>query len=220
MIYTLVNARHKFNFCHEWDLIPNLLSPACYHWAIICYVNEFYLFSHAQSAYRRCFSTYSAVLKVFSDIIEAIANGKIELLSLIDLIVAFNTINHDILLRWLEVTYGSNGAILQWLRSYVEDLTQSVHLNSSISCPHDVMCGVPQGSVLGPLLFTFYMAYIGIIVQSFDLKYHTYADDNQIYSSCFPAECAQSHWLYRCCRQVGHIHSINVKSVKIWVSVV
>ena len=94
------------------------------------------------------------------------------------------------LLRRLEVTYGFNGAVLQWLRSYVEDRMQSVHLNGSISRPHRVICGVPQGSVLGPLLFTFYTADIGIIVQPFGLKHHTYADDNQIYSSCFPAEYA------------------------------
>ena len=67
---------------------------------------------------------------------------------------------------------------------------QSVHLNGSTSRPRHVICEVPPGSVLGPLLFTLYMADIGIIVQLFGLKHHTYADNNQIYSSCFPTECA------------------------------
>ena len=67
---------------------------------------------------------------------------------------------------------------------------QSVHLNSSILHPRRVICGVPPGYVLGPLLFTLNTADIGIIVQSFGVKHNTYADDNQIYSSCFPAECA------------------------------
>ena len=66
----------------------------------------------------------------------------------------------------------------------------SLHLKGSISRPRHVICGVPQGSVLGCLLFTLYTADIGIIVQSGGLKYHTYAHDNKVYSSCFPAECA------------------------------
>ena len=66
---------------------------------------------------------------------------------------------------------------------------QSVHLNGSVSRLRRVICGVPRGFILGPLLFTRYTADIGIIVQSFGLKHHTYADDNQIYSLYFPAEC-------------------------------
>ena len=67
---------------------------------------------------------------------------------------------------------------------------QSVHLNGGISRPRHVICGESQGSILGPLLFTLYTADIGIIVQSFGLKHHIYADDNQIYSPYFPVECA------------------------------
>ena len=59
-----------------------------------------------------------------------------------------------LLLQWLEVTYGFNGTVLEWLRSYVEDRMQSVHLNSSISRPRCVICRVSQESVLGPSLST------------------------------------------------------------------
>ena len=68
------------------------------------------LVSDAQSAYRRYHSTETAVFKVFSDIINAISNGKIALLSLLDLTAAFDTVDHDILLRRLEVTYSFNEA--------------------------------------------------------------------------------------------------------------
>ena len=82
---------------------------------LIGYFNEFHLFPDAQSAYRRCHSTETPVLKVFSDIVDAIANGKIALLSLFDLTAAFDTVDHDSLLRRLEVTYVFNGAVLHWL---------------------------------------------------------------------------------------------------------
>ena len=59
-----------------------------------------------------------------------------------------------------------------------------------MSSTRRVTCGVLQGSVLGPLLFTLYTADIEAIVRSFGLKHHTYADDNQIYSSCHPPESA------------------------------
>ena len=154
---------------------------------LIGYLNNFHLFPDAQSAYRWCHSTETAVLKVFWDIVDAIANSKIAPLSVLDLTVAFDTVDHDILLRWLEVTYGFNGAGLQWLWSYVEDQMQSVHLNSSISRLRRVICGVSQESVLGLLLFVLYTADIGLIVQAFRLKHHNYTDDNQIYSSCFLA---------------------------------
>ena len=103
---------------------------------------------------------------------------------------AFSTFDQDILLQRLEVTYGFNGAVLQWLRSYVEDRMQSVHLNGSISRPHRVICGVPQGSILGA--FVIYSLHgrhwhHRAVIWSEIL---TYTDDNHIYSSCSLAEWA------------------------------
>ena len=154
------------------------------------YLNDFHLFPDVQSAYRRGDSTETAVLKIFSDIIDGIADGKIVVLSLLDLTAAFDTVDHDILLKRLEITYGLSGTILAWLRTYVEGRTQAVHMCGGMSSTRGVTCGVPQGSVLGPLLFTLYTADIEAIVRSFGLKHHTYADDNQIYSSCHPPESA------------------------------
>ena len=170
--------------------IPSKVLERIVNSQLIGYLNEFHLFPDVQSSYRRCHSTETAVFKVFSDIVDAMANGEIALLSLLDIAMAFDSVDHDILLRRLEVTYGFNGAVRQCLRSYVEDRMQSIHSNGSISRPRRVICGVPQGSVLGHLLFTLCTADIGIIVHSFGLKHHTYADDNKIYSSHFPAECA------------------------------
>ena len=100
-----------------------------YVYQIVGYLNDFHPFADVQSAYRRGHSTETAVLKVFSDIIDGIADGKIMVLSLLDLTAAFDTVDHDILLKRLENTYGLSGTIFDWLRTYVEGRrTQAVHI--------------------------------------------------------------------------------------------
>ena len=84
---------------------------------IVGYLNHFHLFPDVQSAYRRSDSTETAVLKVFSNIIDGIADGKIVVLSLLDLTSAFDTVDHDILLKRLEIKYGLSGTIFDWLRT-------------------------------------------------------------------------------------------------------
>ena len=148
---------------------------------IVGYLSDFHRFPDVQSPYRRGHSTETAVLKVFSDIIDGIADGKIVFLSLLDLTAAFDTVDHDILLKRLEITYCLSGTILDWLRTYVKGRTQAVHMCGGMSFIRRVTCGVPQGSVLGPLLFTLYTTDIEVIVSSFGLTHLTYADDNQIY---------------------------------------
>ena len=124
---------------------------------IVCYLNDFHLFPDVQSAYK---STETAVLKVFSDIIDGIADSKIVVLSLLDLTSAFDTVDHDILLKRLEIKYGLSRTTLNWLRTYVEGRSQAVHMCGSMSSTRRITCSVSQGSVLGPLLFTLYTANI------------------------------------------------------------
>ena len=120
---------------------------------LICYLNEFHLFPDAQSAYRRRHSTETAVLKVFSNVVGAIAKGKITLLSLLALTAAFDTVDHNNLLRRLEITYGFNGAVLQWLRSYVEDRMQL----STWTAAYRVLVVLSVECHKGPLLFFCYL---------------------------------------------------------------
>ena len=109
------------------------------------------------------------------------------LLSLLDLTAAFDTVDHDVLLQRLEKTFGFSGTLLQWIRSYLGNRSQGVYLNGKTNIARPVICGVPQGSVLGPLLFTLYTADIGDIIRSHGLHHHAYADDNQVYASCSPS---------------------------------
>lgn len=135
-----------------------------------------------QSAYRDGHSVETALLRVHNDIARAIGARKCVLLVLLDLSAAFDTVDHDILLRRLE-KMGVQGTVLAWLRSYLTGRTQYAQIGSGCSPPIPVPCGVPQGSVLGPILFTLYTNPLGSILSSDDPDsgFHLYADDTQDY---------------------------------------
>ena len=103
------------------------------------------------------------------------------LLILLDLSAAFNTINHGILLQRLKNMYGITGTVLNWMKSYLNgrSFTVTVRKVSSSSC--DLEIGVPQGSILGPLLFILYTKDLERIVNKCGFTVHLYADDTQIY---------------------------------------
>jgi len=97
------------------------------------------------------------------------------------------TVDHPILLRRLMISYGLNGVVHLWISSYLANRTQYVRCPGSRSIPLLVLCGVPQGSVLGPLLFLLYTADLVQLVESFGLYPHLYADNTQIYGFCRPS---------------------------------
>jgi len=116
----------------------------------------------------------------------AVDRGDFGAMLLLDLTAAFDTVDHDILLHRLETTFGFTGNVLQWFRSYLTGRSQCVRLGGEQSSIMDMCCGVPQGSVLGPLLFILYTADLGWLIDSASLRSHQYADDTQIYGSCRP----------------------------------
>lgn len=169
------------------------------------HVNSHGLFPQLQSAYRPHHSTETALLKVSTEILTAIDQGETVILSLLDLSSAFDSVNHDILLRRLQLSFGINGHVLSWIRSFLSDRTQIISCETSVSLPSPTRHGVPQGSVLGPLLFLMYTADIPKIIESHDLSYHLYADDIQIFGSCHPSDSASlASRLSRC---IADIHN-------------
>ena len=111
-------------------------------------------------------------------------DGKKDVLILLDLSAAFDTIDYDVFLARLEKRYGVDGTALKWFESYLRDRYQSVGVD--VRCPR-LSCGVPQGSVLGPTLFTLYSAPLENIVLKHGLELMIYADDTQLYVTCSKA---------------------------------
>lgn len=134
-----------------------------------------------QSAYTPFHSTETALLKVQSDILDALAAGNVCVLVLLDLSAAFDTIDHTILLDRLRDTYSISGTALKWFASYLGERYQSVIVNDKSSDPSRLCFGVPQGSVLGPKLYTLYTKPLGDLISSHGVQYHMYADDTQLY---------------------------------------
>ena len=120
--------------------------------------------------------------------INAIGSRKISCLCLLDLSAAFDTIDHNILLTRLSSWFGIHGTALNWFRSYLSSRYFRVKCNNDFSSSHTCLCGVPQGSVLGPLLFVMYTTPLSTVVSSLSLNHHLYADDTQLFLSFHPSD--------------------------------
>ena len=139
-----------------------------------------------QSAYKQNHSTESALLKVKNDILLNMEAQKVTLLVLLDLSAAFDTVRHDTLLYRLKLRFGVDGKALEWFASYLADRTQRVTVNDGLSSAFPLRQGVPQGSCLGPLLFTVYTSKLFDIVSKHLPSVHCYADDTQLYLAFSP----------------------------------
>ena len=134
-----------------------------------------------QSAYRVHHSVETALIKVNHDIISSLDNKQSIALVLLDLSAAFDVIDHTLLAKRLETSCGIVDDALSWVISYLSDRKQCVAVGGKLSEPMELLCGVPQGSVLGPRLYCLYSRPIGEVCHQHDVRYHCYADDTQIY---------------------------------------
>ena len=176
---TLSSYRPISNLSVFSKLLERIVLPR-----IVIYLNNKNLLPSFQSAYRRHHSTETALLKVFTDILEAADNKKISLLVLLDLLSAFDLIDHQILIRRLNESFGLNDLTFEWFRNYLFNRSFNVKCPKTELTQNVYPTGVPQGSVLGPLLFTLYTADLEKIAASYNLTIRQYADDTQLYGHC------------------------------------
>ena len=143
-------------------------------------LTEHNILATVQSGFRQMHSTQTSLHRIIEKFYTEIHSGRVVGMVALDLRKAFDTVDHTILLEKLQ-HYGISGVSLDWFRSYLTGRTQTVSVNGSLSSPLTITTGVPQGSILGPLLFILYMNDFSGCLDGCEAN--MYADDTAIYVS-------------------------------------
>ena len=200
------NYRPVSNLCFIARILEKLVLSQ-----VSSYINSHNLCNTCQSAYRPGHSNETALLKVVDDLFLSLNKGNISVLALLDFSSAFDTIDHPILVHRLYTDFGFTDAVLQWFSSYLTDRTHYVSLSNHCSAFTHVHSGVPQGSVLGPMLFTMYIMPLSAIIDSHSIIYHSFADDLQLQMSAPPDGISELlHSMQSCISDVKALLTANM----------
>ena len=158
------------------------------------------------SAYKVGHSSDTALLCIKNEIHLSLSKGMPTTLVLLDFSTAFDTIDHDTLLSCLSVRFGFAGSVLKWFGSYLHDPFQSVKIGCAVSHLFKLKFGVPQGSVLGPLLFSLYTTLLSQDIRKYTrVKYHFYVDDTQLFILLSPEDSLKSLDRLKSCLNNIHV---------------
>ena len=167
---------------YNTSFLSKLLEYACFQ-QLLMHLKKFDCLPQFQSAYREFHSVETALCRVYNDLICTKAEGECSILILLDLSAAFDTVDQDILLSDLQ-NLGVTGLALSWFETYLKDRVFRVTIDGKHSEPGCMKYGVPQGTILGPILFVIYTLTLQYMLAYYDVSYHFYADDTQIYFKC------------------------------------
>ena len=145
--------------------------------SIMKHLENEHLLSEKQFGFMRGRSTTTQLLNYLDKCVEMLANGNVVDAIYFDFAKAFDTVPHRRLLKKLK-GYGIDGKILEWIKSFLQNRTQSVKVNGIFSNIASVKSGVPQGSVLGPILFILYINDLPDVVQS---NVYLFAEDTKMF---------------------------------------
>ena len=170
------------------------------HKRVYSFLEQNNILYQKQFGFRKNNSTTMSLLDITERIKETIDKKKFGCSIFIDLRKAFDTVNHSILLHKLE-HYGIRGTALNWFKSYLSNRKQYVYINGATSTLLDITCGVPQGSVLGPLLFLIYINDLPNISKIFEI--FLFADDTNLYHEADSLNLLESEIN----KELKHLHS-------------
>ena len=152
------------------------------------HLDAFDLHDDFQSAYRKHHSTETALLRLKNDVLQGIDGKEAVFVVLLDLSSAFDLVDHKVLIKRMQSQFRLSGNVIEWLKSYISNRNFKCKVAGEFSTVYSLGCGVPQGSVLGPQLFSSYIEPVSHIIKQCNIQYHMYADDITLYSFADPKD--------------------------------